>query len=102
MISKLDGMKEIAKITLQHHERYDGSGYPERSTGKDMHPLAKILAVADSYDAMTQDRPYKSGMSTPMAIEEIKRCKGNHFDPTVAEIFISSLTAHTGDSYIVI
>jgi HD-GYP domain-containing protein (c-di-GMP phosphodiesterase class II) len=80
-----------AKYALYHHERYDGKGYPCGLSG-DAIPLgARILAVADSYDAMTSDRPYRSALSQSYAIEELIRYSGSQFDPRVVDAFIKVL-----------
>jgi putative nucleotidyltransferase with HDIG domain len=74
---------------LQHHERYDGSGYPNGLKGKDISKLGKILCVADAYDAMTSDRPYRSSMGDEAALREIEKCKYTQFDPEIADVFIT-------------
>ncbi len=74
---------------LQHHERYDGSGYPYGLKGNDISKLGKILCVADAYDAMTSDRPYRSSMGDDAALMEIERCKYTQFDPEIADVFIT-------------
>jgi putative two-component system response regulator len=79
----------IAEIIKHHHERYDGKGYPDGLKGKEIPYLSRILAVADSYDAMTSDRPYRKGMDINKAIEEIRENSGSQFDPLLAEKFIS-------------
>ena len=80
--------EEILMMVRHHHERYDGAGYPD-GLSADQIPLgARIIAVADSYDAMTSERPYREAMSTEAACAEIKRCKGTQFDPKVAEVFL--------------
>lgn len=73
-----------------HHERYDGSGYPAGLKGENIPLDARILAVADSYDAMTSLRPYRQGRFThEQAVEELKRCSGTQFDPKIVEVFVS-------------
>jgi HD-GYP domain-containing protein (c-di-GMP phosphodiesterase class II) len=74
-----------------HHERYDGYGYPDGLSGRDIPVGARIICVADSYDAMTSDRPYRKGMATEAAIQEIIDNTGSQFDPEVAEAFIQIL-----------
>lgn len=81
-------MPEIANGCLHHHEKYDGSGYPDGLKGKDIPIFSRIIAVADSLDAMTSDRSYRSAMSMHEALDEIKRCKGTQFDPKIADIAI--------------
>ncbi|MDG5469409.1 HD domain-containing protein [Deltaproteobacteria bacterium IMCC39524] len=71
-----------------HHERFDGTGYPDRLSGDEIPLHAQILALADTYDAMTSSRPYRKGLSQEKAIAEIRRCSGSQFNPKLAEIFI--------------
>ncbi|MBT9172203.1 MAG: Cyclic di-GMP phosphodiesterase response regulator RpfG [Syntrophomonadaceae bacterium] len=79
----------VADLILKHHEKWDGSGYPLGLAGEDIPVECRILAIADAYDAMTNDRPYSNAKSRDEALEEIKRCKGSQFDPKFAELFIS-------------
>ncbi|WP_051273722.1 HD-GYP domain-containing protein [Desulfotruncus alcoholivorax] len=79
----------IALAVLQHHERWDGSGYPDGLKGDDISLLARIIAVADAFDAMTTDRPYKKALSNEDAVKEIIRCSGTQFDPFITEIFFN-------------
>jgi HD-GYP domain-containing protein (c-di-GMP phosphodiesterase class II) len=81
----------IAEYILGHHERWDGRGYPQGLKGKDIPKLSRIIAIIDSYDAMTSARSYKEAISKSEAIEEIKRCAGTQFDPKLAESFISMM-----------
>jgi HD-GYP domain-containing protein (c-di-GMP phosphodiesterase class II) len=74
---------------LHHHERWDGCGYPHGLAGEAIPVEARILAVADAYDAMTSDRPYRPAMSHADAIRELERCAGTQFDPALAEVFLS-------------
>ncbi len=80
--------EEILKVVRHHHERYDGRGYPDRLQGERIPLGARILAVADTYDAMTSERPYREAMSTEAACAEIKRCRSTQFDPEVADAFL--------------
>ena len=76
------------EITRSHHERYDGKGYPYGLKGKNICKMARVLAVADTYDAMTSDRPYRKGMSDEKAVEEIIANKGTQFEPEVVDTFV--------------
>jgi len=80
--------EEILKIVRHHHERYDGKGYPDGLFGEAIPLGARILAVADSYDAMTSERPYRRAMSAETACAEIEHGKGTQFDPEVADVFL--------------
>jgi HD-GYP domain-containing protein (c-di-GMP phosphodiesterase class II) len=72
-------------VAHSHHERWDGAGYPSGLTGDDISDAAQITCVADSFDAMTSDRPYRNGRSAGEAIKEIMACAGTQFSPRVAE-----------------
>ncbi len=74
-------------IIKHHHERWDGSGYPDQLVGRDIPEGARILAVADAYDAMTSNRPYRKALEPLEAIKEIIDCSGTQFDPKVAKAF---------------
>ncbi|TYO95319.1 bifunctional diguanylate cyclase/phosphohydrolase [Desulfallas thermosapovorans] len=78
----------ISAIILHHHENYDGSGYPDGIKGQAIPLAARIIRIADSYDAMTSHRVYRKNMTPGEAVEEIKRCSGTMFDPKLVEVFI--------------
>jgi HD-GYP domain-containing protein (c-di-GMP phosphodiesterase class II) len=78
---------------LFHHERWDGSGYPTGREAEEIPAEARILAVADSFDAMTSDRPYRSPVSEEDALAEIERCAGRQFDPEAARAFVEAWEA---------
>lgn len=84
-------LARIADYILTHHERWDGAGYPKGLKGEDIPLLSRILAVADAYDAMTEDRVYRKAMSKEQAVEEIRRNAGTQFDPLIANIFIETI-----------
>jgi len=81
--------ERIFNIISQHHERIDGSGYPKKLSGDDILEEAKILAICDSYDAMTTDRVYKKGISHKEAIAEIIKLKGIKYDEKIVDIFVN-------------
>lgn len=87
-ISFLQG--EAMGVVLSHHERWDGGGYPHGISGVSIPVGARLFAVADAFDAMTQDRPYRNAIPVDAALEEILRNSGTQFDPDVVEVFISS------------
>ena len=76
-----------------HHERYDGKGYPGGVAGENIPQMARIIAVADTFDAMTTSRPYRAGLSVEYAISELKRCSGTQFEPKSVDAFLSALEA---------
>jgi diguanylate cyclase (GGDEF)-like protein len=78
----------IAKCILSHHERWDGKGYPQGLVGEEIPLLSRILSIVDSFDAMTNDRAYRSAMTKAEAIEEIRKNAGTQFDPKIAQLFI--------------
>mgnify|MGYP000179709064 CR=1 FL=1 len=84
MLSYIPGMEELAPIVLHHHERWDGQGYPTGVSGIDIPLESRIIFVADAFDAMTTARSYGDIVGTRLAIEEIDRCAGWQFDPSVA------------------
>lgn len=73
---------------LQHHERYDGKGYPNGLKGEEICIFGRIMCVADAFDAMTSDRPYRKGMKVEDAMAELERCKGTQFDPDIVDMFL--------------
>jgi diguanylate cyclase (GGDEF)-like protein len=79
----------IADYILSHHERWDGTGYPQGLAGEEIPLLCRILAITDSYDAMTQNRPYRKAMTREKAAREIQKNAGTQFDPHIAEIFVN-------------
>ncbi len=83
-------LREIIPGVKYHHEKVDGRGYPEGLKGDNIPLLAKIVAVADTYDAMTTDRPYRRALSKEEALEELKRCAGTQFDENVVKAFIKA------------
>lgn len=89
IIDGIPFLKAARPLVLYHHERYDGMGYPQGLKGEDIPPGARILAVADSFDSMTTDRPYRGALSVDHAICELRRCAGTQFCPVAVEAFIS-------------
>lgn len=82
-------LSPIAHLILCHHERWDGQGYPQGLKGEDIPLLSRILAIADAYDAMTSDRPYRSALPKETAIEQIEENKWTQFDPGLSDLFIT-------------
>lgn len=83
-------LREIVPGVKYHHEHVDGMGYPDGLRGEEIPVLAKIVAVADTYDAMTTDRPYRKAMDRGAAIEELKKCSGTQLDQGVVEAFLQA------------
>lgn len=80
---------KVAKIVLQHHERYDGLGYPDGLAGDDILLEAQILSIADAYDAMVSDRPYRKGLAPEVACMRIANERGKQFNPVVVDAFLA-------------
>jgi HD-GYP domain-containing protein (c-di-GMP phosphodiesterase class II) len=87
ILEQASALKEAVPIILHHHERYSGHGYPFGLRGNDIPLGARIVAIADAYDAMTHDRPYKRAMSHDDAIKELRRHSGTQFDPELVTLF---------------
>ena len=85
----------IAVFILAHHEKLDGTGYPRGLKGDEIPWKARVVAVADSYDAMTSDRPYRKALSKDQAIAELIKNSGIQFDPDIVKVFvITSYSIH--------
>lgn len=89
--------KEIIPIVKHHHERYDGHGYPSQLKGEDIPYLARITAIADTFDAMTSKRSYRDALPMETVISEFERCKGTQFDPKLADTFLDILKNNFDD-----
>ncbi len=88
LIEPIDSARPALPYVLYHHERWDGGGYPTGRCGREIAIEARVLAVADAFDAMTSDRPYRRALPEERALAEIYRCAGSQFDPEVARAFI--------------
>ena len=88
VLPDLESFKTIREIAISHHEKWDGTGYPNALRGEEIPVEARIAAVADTYSAMTSDRPYRNGMGHAAAMEEIKKNAGTQFDPDIVEKFV--------------
>ncbi len=87
-------MSDIASVVLSHHERFDGTGYPRGIKQKEIPLFSRIIAVADAYDAMTNERSYKRVWDKNMAIKELKKNKRTQFDPDIVDIFVEKVLHH--------
>lgn len=85
---------EARAAILHHHERLDGSGYPYGLAGREIPEFARVVAVADAFDAMTSTRSYRPGRPVPVAVEELKRCAGTQFDPQMVRALARGLDRH--------
>ena len=82
-------LRDISNLIYHHHERFDGTGYPTGLGGEDIPIECRILSIVDTYDAMTNDRPYRRAQTAEAAAEEIIRCSGTQFDSQLADLFVS-------------
>lgn len=98
ILKKVDGYSDIAEAVRHHHERLDGSGYPDQLKGDEIPLIARIIAVADAYNAMTSDRPYRDAMPTHVARIRLAQAASTQFDTTVVAAF-EALLAGAGEEY---
>ncbi|MEP6707719.1 MAG: HD-GYP domain-containing protein [Pyrinomonadaceae bacterium] len=89
ILSGIKFLEGAARVVVQHHEKWDGSGYPWGLAGKEIDRNARIFAVADAFDAMTSDRVYRAGLPYEAAAAELNQSAGTHFDPEVVKAFCS-------------
>ena len=94
ILSNATIFEKAIPVVKHHHERYDGFGYPSKLAGENIPYLARIAAVADSFDAMTSRRTYRDSMPMDIVIEEIRKNKGSQFDPNIADTFLNILSNH--------
>ena len=94
ILAPIKQLSDIIPIIKQHHERYDGNGYPSRLKGDEISVSARILCAADSFDAMTAERPYKPAREIEDAKAELKRCSGAQFDPLIVDAFLKVLSGN--------
>jgi putative nucleotidyltransferase with HDIG domain len=88
ILLRMAALREAIPYVLYHHERWDGHGYPSGKAGEEIPVEARVLAIADAYDAMTSDRPYRRALTRAEALAEVERCSGTQFDPAIAHIFL--------------
>lgn len=88
IIIKTNQLANISEAILGHHEWWNGSGYPQGLKGKEIPLYSRIVTIVDSFDVMTNERPYKQAITATEALIEIKRCAGIQYDPYLADIFI--------------
>jgi len=93
ILGHLEQMKDVRKILRAHHEKWDGSGYPDGLKGEEIPIHARIIAIADTFDAITTDRPYRKAADWQSATEEIRRCSGSAYDPEIVAAFLKACEA---------
>ena len=98
ILAQVPYLRPTAKIVLAHHERWDGDGYPRKLKGEQIPLGARIFSIADTYDAIISDRPYREGKSPELAFAEILRCSGAQFDPKVIEAFEALFPKWAGEA----
>lgn len=91
LLSRFGSFQEIGRIIYAHQERYDGSGYPKGLSGEEIPIVARIIAVADAWHAMIEDRPYRRAFTMERAVAELQRGRGTHFDPEVVDAFLRGM-----------
>ncbi len=99
ILSSVNEFSQLATYVLAHHERWDGKGYPKGLIGEEIPLQARILAVADTYDAMTSDRPYRQALSEEIVVEEIKGNAGIQFDPLIVRVLLEKVLVNSSDVF---
>lgn len=95
IVARIPYLEGVAReVVLSHHERWDGTGYPHGLRGEEIPLAARVFAVVDSFDAMTNDRPYRAALPVGAALAEIERSSGSQFDPRIVEAFGSLNDVH--------
>ena len=89
ILSSIRQFEEVVPAIRHHHERYDGRGYPDGLKGEEIPVMARIIAVADAFDAMLSKRPYRDALSLNSAVKELQRNKGSQFDPQIVDILLN-------------
>ncbi len=91
ILEPIEFLQDVRLCIGQHHERYDGRGYPYNVSAGELLLESRILAIADAFDAMTSDRPYRKALPTEVAIKELRDNAGTQFDPELVPIFVELL-----------
>ena len=95
IIAAAPALGAVARLVRSSHERWDGTGYPDRLAEQAIPLGARVVGVADAFNAMTSERPYSPAVAPPLAIDELRRCAGTQFDPVVVEAFCAAWTEHS-------
>lgn len=90
IMNRVEGLKDVVGAMRYHHERWDGKGYPLGLKGDEIPMIARVVSVADTYDAMVSTRPYRKGLDPKIAFDEITKHGGTQFDPVVVNAFIQA------------
>jgi HD-GYP domain-containing protein (c-di-GMP phosphodiesterase class II) len=98
ILKEISAYEDVARIVRHHHERMDGEGYPDGISGEDIPTLSRVIAVADAYNAMTSDRPYRDGMPTRVARLRLAQAVENQFDTSVVAAF-EAILATSDEEY---
>lgn len=93
ILERVDGLRGAAPLIKHHHERYDGKGYPDGLAGEDIPLGSRIISVAEAFDILTSDVPWRDAMDQESALREIEACAGTQFDPIVVKAFRTALLA---------
>ncbi len=96
ILEKISALDRIIPGVKYHHERWDGLGYPDGLRGEEIPLFARIILIADTYDAMTSTRPYRLALDKSVAFEELRRCSGTQFDGQLVETFIAAIESYQG------
>lgn len=99
IVGRIEHLRDLAPLVHYHHENYDGSGYPDRLKGEEIPQGARIIALADSLDAMLTERPSRAGMDLFEALFEVKRCSGTQFDPEVVRALFQVVEEKPGNFF---
>lgn len=89
ILSDISSLHEVSGFVLSHHEKFDGTGYPYGLRENQIPLSARIFTLADTLDAMTSDRPYRTALPFRNVIDEVRRCRGSQFDPVIADVFLT-------------
>lgn len=89
IVNKVKALRSIVCIVRHHHERFDGTGYPDRLYGQEISLGARIVSVADAFDAMNNVRTYRAALSLHQAMDEMRRCRGSQFDPDIVDVLMT-------------
>jgi putative nucleotidyltransferase with HDIG domain len=96
IVSHFSRLREAVPLIRHHHERWDGKGYPDRLAGDEIPPEACVVGLADAWDAMTTDRPYRGALSVEQAAAEVRKCRGTQFSPVVVDAFFAAFRRQPG------